>query len=44
MPFISGTDREEVLLFPQSLGDYITAENPVRFIDAFVSSLDLVAN
>ena len=41
MPFISGTDREEVLLFPESLDDYITAENPVRFIDAFVSSLDL---
>src|SRR5918997_1660257 len=41
MPFLSGTDRDEVLLFPESLDDYITAENPVRFIDAFVSSLDL---
>ena len=44
MPFISGTDRDEVLLLPESLEDYITAENPARFIDAFVSSLDLVAN
>ena len=43
MPFISGTDRDEVLLLPESLDDYITAENPVRFIDAFVSSLDLAA-
>ena len=41
MPFISGTAREAVLLFPESLDDYITAENPVRFIDAFVSNLDL---
>lgn len=42
MPFISGTDCNAVLLLPESLDDYITAENPVRFIDAFVSSLDLV--
>lgn len=43
MPHLSGTDRSEVLLFPESLDDYITAENTVRFIDAFVDSLDLVA-
>ncbi len=41
MPFISGTNREELLLFPEAIDDYITAENPVRFIDAFVVSLDL---
>lgn len=41
MPFIPGSDRSSVLLFPEALDDYITAENPVRFIDAFVSSLDL---
>jgi transposase len=41
MPFISGTNRAEVLLFPEAIDDYITAENPVRFIDAFISSLDL---
>lgn len=43
MPYISGTDRSDVLLFPEALDDYITAENPIRFIDAFVSSLDLSA-
>jgi transposase len=41
MPHIQGSDRHEVLLFPEALDDYITPENPVRFIDAFVSSLDL---
>ena len=41
MSFIAGTDRDAVLLFPASLDEYITAENPVRFIDAFVASLDL---
>src|SRR5205814_1083751 len=28
-------------LFPASLDEYVTAENPVRFIDAFVEGLDL---
>jgi transposase len=41
MGYIRGTDRSEVLLFPEALDDYITADNPARFIDAFVSSLDL---
>lgn len=43
MPYIYGSDRSEVLLFPEALDDYITDNNPVRFIDAFVSSLDLSA-
>ena len=41
MNHVSGADRGEVLLFPEALDDYITAENPVRFIDAFVEGLDL---
>ena len=41
MPHIHGTTRDEVLLFPPSLDEYITDENPVRFIDAFVDQLDL---
>lgn len=43
MGYINGTDRAEVLLFPATLDDYITPENSVRFIDAFVTSLDLGA-
>jgi transposase len=41
MDYIHGTNRNDVLLFPEAIDDYITVENPVRFIDAFVSSLDL---
>lgn len=41
MPFISGADRDAALLLPETLDDCITAENPVRFIDAFVSNIDL---
>ena len=32
-----------MLLLPERLEDYVAAENPVRFLDAFVASLDLHA-
>jgi transposase len=41
MNYIAGSDRGEVLLLPEVLDDYITPENPVRFIDAFVAQLDV---
>src|SRR6266498_1018023 len=41
MPHIHGAPRDQVLLFPPSLDEYITDDNPVRFIDAFVDQLDL---
>jgi hypothetical protein len=41
MDYIRGANRHQVILFPESVEDYITEENPVRFIDAFVASLDL---
>ncbi len=43
MDYIRGVTRNQVILFPESVEDYITEDNPVRFIDAFVSSLDLAA-
>jgi transposase len=39
----AGLDRSQTLLFPESLEDYVAADNPVRFLDAFVGSLDLHA-
>jgi transposase len=42
MGYIEGEDRRQALLFPEVLEDYITEENPVRFIDVFVEGLDLV--
>jgi hypothetical protein len=36
-----GLDRSQMLLFPERLEDYVTANNPVRFLDAFVANLDL---
>jgi transposase len=37
----TGLDRSQTLLFPESLEEYVAAENPVRFLDAFVGWLDL---
>ncbi len=41
MDYIRGVTRNQVVLFPETVEDYITEDNPVRFIDAFVASLDL---
>ena len=42
MEHISGIQREQITLFPESIEDYITAENAVRFIDVFVDRTDLI--
>ena len=39
--FIEGTHRTQSTLFPERIEDYITEDNPVKFIDAFVDALDL---
>ena len=41
MDYIEGTNRDQAVLFPESLDEYIAGDNPVRVIDAFVDSLDL---
>ena len=40
---IAGVDRHQTWLLPERLEDYIAPDNPVRFLDAFVASLDLFA-
>jgi transposase len=41
MTHIAGFGRDQLLLLPEAVDDYVEAENPVRFIDAFVDGLDL---
>ena len=41
MNHLAGLPREQKLLFPEAIEDYVSADNPVRFIDAFVATLDL---
>jgi transposase len=43
MKHISGHDRSQMSLLPEAVDDYVGADNPVRFIDAFVDELDLAA-
>ena len=42
MAHIPGFERSQLLLLPEAVDDYVGADNPVRFIDAFVDGLDLV--
>src|SRR5271167_772099 len=39
--FVEGEDRRQSLLLPDSLDDYVTGDNPVRVIEAFIDELDL---
>jgi len=41
MRYITGTNRTQAVLFPQSLDEIIDEDNEVRLIDLFVESLDL---
>ena len=38
--FIEGQDRHQVTLLPESLDEFIAADNAVRVVDAFVDELD----
>ena len=41
MRYIEGVHRKSKILIPEYVDDYITEDNPVRIIDAFVESLDV---
>jgi transposase len=43
MTHIPGFDRSQLLLLPEAIDDYVSVDNPVRFINAFVDGLDLKA-
>src|SRR6516164_564595 len=39
--FVEGEDRRQGALLPHCLDDYVTENNPVRVIEAFIGELDL---
>jgi transposase len=39
--FIQGADRNQGYLLPERIEEYVSEENPVRVIEAFVEELDL---
>jgi len=43
MAHIQGIARDQMLLLPASVDDYVAADNPVRFLEAFVDGLDLAS-
>ena len=38
---VEGLNRDQTLIFPDTLEGYVDKENPARFIDAFIDSLNL---
>lgn len=42
MRYIEGQSRDQVLVFPEVIDDYVQKDNPVRFIDSFIDMLDMV--
>lgn len=36
MRYVQGKDRLQTTLFPAVVDDYVTDDNPIRFIDYFV--------
>ncbi|MDD4803296.1 MAG: transposase [Syntrophomonas sp.] len=41
MAYIKGEDRQQITLFPESIDEYISEDNQVRVIEAFVIRLDV---
>jgi len=39
--FVEGEDRRQGALLPHCLDDYVTENDPVRVIEAFIDELDL---
>ena len=43
MRYIQGADRNQIVLLPDTLNEYVSADNEVRAIDIFIDSLDIGA-
>src|ERR687897_936007 len=41
--FVEGEDRRQATLLPDCLEEYVTEDNPVRIVEAFIDELDLAA-
>ena len=41
MGYIQGADRNQIVLFPEVLDDYVEEDNEARVIDAFIDGLDI---
>jgi hypothetical protein len=37
MSHLEGVDRNQLVLFPEALDEYVSVDNPIRFIDAHLA-------
>ncbi len=42
MCYVQGINRDQTLLLPEVIDEYVDDDNPVRFIDAYVDNLNLI--
>ena len=41
MGYIKGEDRNQIILFPESIDEYVSDNNSIRIIDEYINQLDL---
>ena len=41
MRYVEGYSRDQVLIFPEVIDDYVSVDNQVRVIDAFINMLNM---
>jgi len=41
--FVEGEERQQGVLLPEYLDDYVAEDNPVRVVEVFIDELDLGA-
>ena len=41
MKYITGEDRNQIVFLLGCIADYVSEDNPVRVVDAFVNQLDM---
>ncbi len=39
--YVEGLSRNQTFLLPKTIEEYVETDNPVRFIDAYVNTLDM---
>jgi len=41
MGYTTGEDRKQIILFPESIDEYVSDNNSIRIIDEYIEQLDL---
>ena len=41
MGYIEGEDRNQIILFPESIDEYVSDHNSIQIIDEYIKQLDL---